>query len=389
MPDISTIEPFLDDEHSALAAEVDAFVADEISPLGHAEDDAAGREQAGEVLRRLGAAGWAAYAVPAADGGATRAAGLRACCLIREALACASPLADAVFALQALGTGPLAAAGSEALKAEWLPRIAAGELMTAFAMTEPEAGSDVSAIGSRARRDGEDWVLDGHKWFISNAGIADLYVVFASTDPEAGTRGLSCFLVPASTAGFEFTGAQVLSAPHPLGEIRLSGCRVPASHLLGAEGQGFKVGMQTLDRLRATVAAAACGLATRALEEARRHAADRRQFGAALGDLQLVQASLADMATELESARLMTYRAAWEADRGGAEITYRSAMAKLQATESAQRIVDGAVQILGGRGVLAEHPVDHLYRAVRALRIYEGASDIQRLVIARQLQRSG
>ncbi len=388
MPDVATILPLLDEDHRPLAAELTAFATEQIAPLGPPRDDDHGRAQAREVLGRLGAAGWAEYAVPAAGGGATRAPGLRTCCLIREALGRVSPLADAVFALQALGTAPLAAAGSPELRAEWLPRIAAGEVMTAFAMTEPAAGSDVSAIATRAQRDGDTWILNGHKWLISNAGIADLYVVFASTDPRAGTRGMSCFLVPATTGGLRFAGAQVLSAPHPLGEIELRDCRLPASHLLGTEGGGFKLGMLTLDRLRATVAAAACGIAGRALEEAKRHAASRRQFGGVLGDLQLVQASLADMTTELESARLMTYRAAWEADREGPEITYRSAMAKLQATESAQRIVDGAVQILGGRGVLAEHPVDHLYRAVRALRIYEGASDVQRLVIARQLQRS-
>jgi acyl-CoA dehydrogenase len=385
MHDTTTIRPFLDAEHLAVAAELEAFVTERIAPLGAATDDADARLQAAEALRRLGEGGWAAYAVPPSEGGARRVPGLRTCCLIREALAFASPLADAVFALQALGSGPLIDAGSDGLRSAWLPRIARGEVMTAFAMTEPDAGSDVSAIRSRAERQGDEWVLNGRKWLISNAGIADLYAVFASTDPEAGVRGLSCFLVPTAAPGLRFTKAQVLSAPHPLGEIVLENCRVPLDHLLGAEGAGFKVGMRTLDRLRATVAAAACGMAARALDEARRHAAQRRQFARELDQFQLVQASLADMATALESARLMTYRAAWEADGSGAELSYRSAMAKLQATESAQRIVDGAVQILGGRGVLADHPVDHLYRAVRALRIYEGASDIQRLVIARRL----
>ncbi|MCZ6726003.1 MAG: acyl-CoA dehydrogenase [Acidobacteria bacterium] len=385
MPDTTSIQPFLDAEHAAIAEQLDAFVRDQVAPLTPPHDDAAARAQAREVLARLGNAGWAAYAVPAAAGGAARAAGLRTCCLIREGLAYASPLADAVFALQALGTGPLVEGGGEPVREDWLPRIARGEVMTAFAMTEPDAGSDVGAITTQAVLDGEEWVLNGRKWFISNAGLADVYTVFASTDPDAGARGLSCFLVPAATAGLEFAGAQVMSAPHPLGEIALDDCRLPASHLLGAVGGGFKLGMRTLDRLRATVAAAACGMAARALAEARAHAAERRQFGKPLAEFQLVQAHLADMATELESARLLTYRAAWEVDTGGPEVTYRSAMAKLQATESAQRIVDGAVQILGGRGVLADHPVDHLYRAVRALRIYEGASDIQRLVIARRM----
>ncbi len=385
MPDTTTIRPFLEPEHLAVAAELDVFATERIEPLGAVEDDAAGRVQAGEVLRRLGEAGWAAYAVPAGHGGATTATGLRTCCLIREALAFSSPLADAVFALQALGTGPLVDGGSDELRAEWLPRIARGEVMTAFAMTEPDAGSDVGAIATRAEREGDEWVLNGRKWLISNAGIADVYAVFASTDPAAGVRGLSCFLVPTAAPGLRFAGAQLLSAPHPLGEIVLEGCRVPLGHLLGVEGAGFKLGMRTLDRLRVTVAAAACGMAARAMGEARAHASRRRQFGRELDQFQLVQASLAEMATALESARLMTYRAAWEADVDGPEVSYRSAMAKLQATESAQRIVDSAVQILGGRGVLADHPVDHLYRAVRALRIYEGASDIQRLVIARRL----
>ncbi len=385
MPDIQTILPFLDDEHHALAVELDRFARAEIATLGQPADDAAAREQGREVLKRLGRAGWAAYAIPAEHGGAARGAGLRTCCLVREALASASPLADAIFALQALGSGPLIDGGSDDLRGEWLPRIARGEVMTAFAMTEPEAGSDVGGMRTRAVRDGDDWVLEGRKWMISNAGIADVYAVFASTEPEAGSRGLSCFLVAADNPGLRFAGAQVLAAPHPLGEIELEGCRVSDGALLGTVGEGFKLGMRTLDRLRATVAAAACGMAARALAEARAHAAERRQFGRALDDFQLVQASLADMAVELESARLSTYRAAWEVDRQGPEVTYRSALAKLQATEAAQRVVDGAVQILGGRGVVDDHPVDHLYRAVRALRIYEGASDIQRLVIARRL----
>jgi acyl-CoA dehydrogenase len=384
MPDTASLRPLLDAEHLDLAREVDEFVASRIAPLAPPADDAAGRAQAREILGLLGADGWAAYAVPPEHGGAVRAAGLRACCLIREALAHASPLADAVFALQALGARPLVDGGGDAVRATWLPRVAAGEVMTAFAMTEPQAGSDVGAIATRAARDGDTWVLDGRKWLISNAGLADLYAVFATTDPDAGGRGLSCFLVPALTPGLRFS-AQVLSAPHPLGEVELDGCRVPADHRLGGEGEGFQLGMRTLDRLRATVAAAACGMASRALAEARKHAAERHQFGKPLDGFQLVQAALADMAVDVEAARLLTYRAAWEVDTDGPEVTYRSAMAKLQATEAAQRVVDRAVQILGGRGMLATHPVEHLYRAVRSLRIYEGASDIQRLVIARRL----
>ncbi len=385
MPSVTTIEPFLDPEHLETAAAVEEFVAEKIAPLPAAADDDEGRAQAREILARLGSSGWAAFAAPDGDRPDSPPADLRAACLIRETLAHASPLADAVFALQALGSRPLIDGGSEDLRARWLPRVAAGSAMAAFAMTEPDAGSDVGGIRTEAVRSRDEWVLEGRKWLISNAGIADFYTVFAVTRPGAGTRGLSCFLVPADAEGLRFVGPQILSAPHPLGEIELAGCRLPTDHLLGIENEGFKLGMRTLDRLRATVAAAACGMAARALAEARRHATERRQFGRSLDDLQLVQASLAEMATDLESSRLLTYRAAWEVDRGGEEVSYRSAMAKLAATEAAQRVVDRAVQILGGRGVLAASPVDHLYRSVRALRIYEGASDIQRLVIARRL----
>ncbi len=381
MPDVRSIEPFLSDGHAAVAAGIDRFAAEALDGRPAAENDEAARVEARHVLGQLGAAGWGAYALV----GTAAERDLRAACLIREGLAWSSPLADAVFALQALGGRPLVEGASQGLAERWLSGIADGSVMAAFAMTEPEAGSDVGAIRTRARRDGDGWVLDGGKWLISNAGIADVYAVFASTDPEAGTRGLSCFLVPADTEGLRFKRAQVLSAPHPLGEIEFSSCRVPADHLLGEEGRGFALGMATLDRLRVTVAAAACGMASRALAEARRHAAERRQFDRPLGDFQLVQASLADMATELEAARLLTYRAAWESDLERDEVSLRSAMAKLTATETTQKVVDRAVQILGGRGVLADSPVDHLYRSVRALRIYEGASDIQRLVIARKL----
>ncbi|MGH9335537.1 MAG: acyl-CoA dehydrogenase family protein, partial [Vicinamibacteria bacterium] len=246
-------------------------------------------------------------------------------------------------------------------------------------------GSDVASMKTTACRDGDGWVLDGVKTFISNAGIADFYTVFVSTDPERGHRGISCFVVPADTDGLTFEGAQILSAPHPLGTIRFDACRVPAGALVGEAGQGFKLGLATLDRLRATVAAAACGMAGRALEEALDHARGRRQFGKALAEFQLIQEKLARMATDLAAARLLTYRAAWEKDGGAERVTVEAAMAKAFATEAAQRIIDHAVQILGGRGVLAEHPVDRLYRSIRALRIYEGTTEIQHLVIAGKL----
>ena len=376
MPDPTTVRAFLAESHVALAARAADYAAREIAPLPEPADDAAARTQARDLLARLGQASWFA---PIAD------QDLRAACLVREALAGASPLADAVFALQALGTVPILLAGARELKDRWLPAVLAGRAMASFAMTEPEAGSDAAAIATTARRDGTGYVLRGTKTFISNAGIADFYTVFASTDQGKGHKGISAFVVAADTPGLKFVRPLVLSAPHPLGEIAFEDCRVPASDRLGAEGEGFKLGLATLDRLRATVAAAACGMAARALHEAVAHATRRRQFGHTLGEFQLIQEKLARMATDLTAARLLTYRAAWEKDRGADRVTLEAAMAKAFATEAAQRIVDDAVQILGGRGVLASHPVDRLYRAVRALRIYEGTTEIQHLIVAGQL----
>jgi acyl-CoA dehydrogenase len=304
---------------------------------------------------------------------------------MREVLGEVSPLADAVFALQGLGTTPILLGGSPAQKDRWLGPIADGSVMTAFAMTEPGAGSDVSGIATAARRDGSAYVIQGAKTLISNAGIADLYVVFASTDPAKGSKAISCFLVSADTPGLRFAGAQVMSAAHPLGELAFDDCRVPADALLGAEGRGYALGLAALDRLRPTVAAAACGMAGRALAEALTHVKQRHQFGAPLATFQLVQQKLARTATDLMAARLLTYRAAYEKDQGQERITSEAAMAKSFATEMAQRAVDDAVQLIGGRGVLADHPVDRLYRAVRALRIYEGTTEIQQLIIAGEL----
>jgi alkylation response protein AidB-like acyl-CoA dehydrogenase len=372
-PDLTPVRAFLGEPHAALAQGASAFATSELVGRPEPADDGAARREARELLSRLGRAGLF-RPIGARD--------WRGCCLVREALAAASPLADAVFALQGLGVVPILLSGNEAMRERWLERTMAGEAMAAFAMTEPEAGSDVASLSTRARRDGDAYVLDGQKTFISNAGIADYYSVFASTDPGAGSRGISCFVVPADTAGLRFVRPQVLSAPHPLGEIAFEGCRVPAANRLGDEGRGFVLGLKTLDRLRATVGAAACGMAARALEESLAHARARRQFGKPLGEFQLVQEKLARMATELTAARLLVYRAAWEADQGAERVTLEAAMAKLHATEAAQRIVDDAVQVLGGAGVMAAHPVDRLYRSVRALRIYEGTSEIQHLVIA-------
>ena len=375
-PDLDPIATFLAPEHAGVAAGIGAWCARELTPRPEPADDSAARREARELLGAMGAAGWLE---PIGRGD------WRACCIAREALAAASPLADAVFALQGLAILPILLAGDETLKERFVPPAIAGRAMGGFAMTEPEAGSDVASLATRAVRDGNEYVLDGHKIFISNAGIADFYVVFATTAPAAGGKGISAFVVPANTAGLRFTGAQVLSSPHPLGEIAFERCRVPAAHRLGEEGRGLALGLKTLDRLRATVGAAACGMASRALAEALAHARSRRQFGRPIAEFQLVQEKLSRMATTLTAARMLVYHAAHRADMGAGRVTLEAAMAKAYATETAQRVVDDAVQILGGAGVLAEHPVDRLYRSVRALRIYEGTTEIQHLVIAGRL----
>lgn len=389
MPDLAAVRAFLEPRHVAIAAEAEAFAAHHLASLPEPAGDAAARREARSILGLMGQAGLAGHAIPAAWGGRPEAPDLVACCLVREALAAASPLADAVFALQCLGSTPLVLAGDEGLRRRWLPEVVDGRAMAAFAMTEPEAGSDVGAITtSAARQPDGSYRLTGRKSFISNAGLADFYSVFARTSPAGeGTRGLSCFLVEATNPGLRFLRPQVLSSPHPLGEIAFDDCRVEEEARLGEEGEGFKLGMRTLDLLRPTVAAAACGMAQRALSEAVGHVRGRRQFGQPLAEFQLVRQRLATMATDLAAARLLTYRAAWEKARGAERVTVEAAMAKWFATEAAQRIVDGAVQLLGGRGVLAESPVDRLYRSVRALRIYEGTTEIQHLVIARELLR--
>jgi acyl-CoA dehydrogenase len=375
MIDTAPVRAFLDERHLSLAQRVSDFAARNLAPLPEPSDDAAARQQARELVRTLGTAGWF-KSIEAQD--------WRACCLIREALAAASPLADAVFALQALGTIPILLSKNDAQR-RWLEAALGGDALASFAMTEPEAGSDVASMGMRAERDGDHYVLSGTKTFISNAGIADFYTVFATTDPAKKDKGIGCFVVAADTPGLTFVRPLVLSAPHPLGEITFANARIPAAARLDVEGEGFKLGLGTLDRLRPTVGAAACGMAARALQEAIAHAKTRKQFGNRLADFQLIQDKIARMATDLAAARLLVYRAAWEKDQGAARVTLEAAMAKSFATEAAQRIIDDAVQILGGRGVLAEHPVDRLYRSIRALRIYEGTTEIQHLIIAGQL----
>jgi acyl-CoA dehydrogenase len=375
IPETAAVRAFLEPRHVERAAALAAFVAREVAPRPPAESDAAARAEALTLVPLLAAGGL--YE-------SIRARDLREACLVREALAAASPLADAVFALQALGTTPLLLAGGR-VAGRWAEAALAGRAIGAFAMTEPEAGSDVASLRTAAVRSGEGWSLSGVKTLISNAGIADFYVVFASTDASRGTKGISCFVVPKDAPGLRFVRAQVMSEPHPLGEIAFEDCRVGDDHRLGGDGAGWKLGLATLDRLRATVAAAACGMAARALAEAMAHAMSRRQFGAPLAEHQLVREKLARMAIDLDAARLLTYRAAALKDGGAERVTREASSAKAFATEAAQRIVDGAVQIVGGRGVLAEHVVDRLYRAVRALRIYEGTTEIQHLIVAAQM----
>lgn len=378
MISLHPVRAFVEDAHHALLERASARCDARVATLPRAMDDASGREQARALVGVLGAERLLEPIFPL---------DLRGCVVMREVLARVSPLADEVFALQALGTLPIFWRGSAALIERYARPALAGAMMAAFAMTEPEAGSDVASLTTSARRDGDTYVLHGSKTLISNAGIADFYVVFAKTDAAAGSRGISCFVVPSDAPGLHFTRAQVLSAPHPLGELSFAECRVPADHLLGAEGEGFKIGMSTLDAVRTTVGAAATGMASRALEEALAHVASRKQFGAALAEQQLVQSRLAIMAVELDAARLLVYRAAHERDDGAERVTLESAMAKLFATEAAQRIIDSALQLFGGRGVLAESVVDGLYRSIRPLRIYEGATDVQYIVIARALLR--
>jgi len=376
MTDLSTIRAFLDKNHRAFAAELDDYCNRELHPLPEPDDDDQGRVQARELLDWMGHAGWLQTIV---DGD------LRQLCLLRQRVAAASPLADAVVALQGLAITPILLADNEEMISAWVEPAVRGAAMGAFAMSEPGAGSDVGAIGTTAVRDGDEYVINGSKTFISNAGIADFYIVFASTNPDAGTRGLTLFVLAAATPGLEFVGPQVMSSPHPLGDIAFHDCRVAAACRLGDEGGGIKLGLQTLDRLRASVGAAACGMAARALHEAIAHVRTREQFGQPLAEFQLVQDKLARMYIELSAAELLVYRAAWEKDQGAERITLEAAVAKAGATEAAQRVIDDAVQLLGGKGVLATSIVDRMYRSIRALRIYEGTTEIQHLTIARLL----
>ncbi|MBE0620199.1 MAG: acyl-CoA dehydrogenase family protein [Burkholderiales bacterium] len=377
--------PFFDVPQRRLAAELDAWAAENLAHLDHGADvDALCRD----LVTRLGAGGWLRHCVPAAYGGAAEDIDSRSLCIARETLARHEGLADFAFAMQGLGSGAISIAGSEELKQRYLPRVARGEAIAAFALSEPDAGSDVGAMTTSARHEGDHYVLDGEKTWISNGGIADFYCVFARTGEAAGARGLSAFVVDADTPGLEVAARIELIAPHPLAALRFRGCRVSAAQRLGEAGQGFKVAMQTLDIFRASVAAAALGFARRALDEALARAKERKMFGQTLADFQLTQAAIAEMATAIDSAALLTYRAAWLRDVKRERTTREAAMAKMVATESAQQVIDRALQMFGGLGVVSGYPVEKLYREIRALRIYEGATEVQKLIIARETLKS-
>jgi acyl-CoA dehydrogenase len=397
--------PFFDGAHAAIAAQAQTWAAAATlaggespggeSPGGEAHPSAGADVDARcrALVAALGGAGLTRYCVRREFGGALPDFDARAICLIRETLAYHDGLADFAFAMQGLGSGAISLAGDPVLQSRYLPEVAQGRAIAAFALSEPEAGSDVAAMSCRAERHGDHYLLDGTKTWISNGGIADFYCVFARTRPgevradgTTGAQGISAFVVEATDPGLSIARRIEVNAPHPLAELKFSRCRIPAQRLIGAEGEGFKIAMRTLDVFRASVAAAATGFARRAFDEALAHARARRMFGKVLADFQLTQAALADMATAIDAAALLTYRAAWLRDTGR-PVTVAAAMAKMTATESAQAVIDRALQMFGGRGVERGEAVERLYREIRSLRIYEGATEVQKLIIGREVLR--
>ncbi len=381
MPDQSFLDwPFFEPRHKTLAAELDAWAAAALAGIDHSDTDATCRA----LVRQLGEAGWLKHAAidPTDPSGRLD---VRALCIIRETLARHDGLADFAFAMQGLGTGAISLFGTDAQRRQWLPLARAGQLISAFALTEPQSGSDVAQLAMSARLEGGHYILDGEKTWISNGGIAGLYTVFARTGEAPGAKGLSAFLVDAGSPGLEIAERLETVAPHPLARLRFNAVRVPLGQRLGSPGDGFRIAMSVLDVFRATVAAAALGFARRALDESIVRVGQRKVFGAPLSDLQMVQGHLAEMALDVDAAALLVYRAAWTKDQGAARVSREAAMAKLFATEQAQKVIDTAVQLHGGDGVRRGGVVERLYREIRALRIYEGASDVQKVVIARHV----
>ena len=377
MADTSFLDwPFFEPRHRELAERLDAWAEAELGGIDHSDVDAACRE----LVTALGRDGWLEHS--GAEGDARL--DVRTLCLIRETLARHDGLADFAFAMQGLGTGAISLFGSPEQQAEWLPLTRSGKAISAFALTEPQSGSDVANATMTAVEDGEHFILNGEKTWISNGGIADVYTLFARTGEAEGARGLSAFIVPAGLKGFEITERQQVIAPHPLATLRFTDCRIPKTALIGARGAGFKIAMSVLDVFRSTVAAAALGFARRALDEALSRVSARQVQGAPLFELQMVQGHIADMAVDVDASALLIYRAAWAKDSGAPRVTREAAMAKLFSTDQAQLVIDRAVQLHGGDGVRHGQKVEELYRDIRALRIYEGASDVQRVVIARQ-----
>jgi len=372
--------PFFEERHRALAAELDRFAAARLAHVAHDDLDTTCKD----LVRDLGRAGLLQLCVPAAFGGRTERLDVRALCLAREMLAYHAGLADFAFVMQGLGTGAIGLFGPDALQAKYLPPVGRGERIAALAMSEADAGSDVAAISTTAEDRGDHYLLNGEKTWISNAGLADHYVAIVRTGEGPGAKGLSAIVVDADAPGFSVKARIDVIAPHPLGTLRFENCRVPKTNLLGAAGQGFKIAMANLDIFRSTVGAAALGFARRALDEALARSRARQMFGSRLADFQLTQAKIADMATEIDAAALLIYRAAWTKDQGADRVTREASMAKMFATEAAQRVVDQAVQLFGGLGVVSGQTVEQLYREVRALRIYEGTTEVNKLVIAGQ-----
>ena len=375
--------PFFDDGHRALAKQLQKWTQNELTLPSGEHSPGAVDSACRSIVKQLGDGGWLRYTIPVEYGGVHQRLDVRSLCIARETLARAEPLADFVFAMQGLGSGPISLFGSTELKERYLPPVAAGDAIAAFAISETDAGSDVAAMRTTARLDGDHYLIDGEKTWISNGGIADHYVVFCRVD---GTeRAFVALLVEHTDPGFRIGERIETIAPHPLATIHFDGCRVPASRVIGQPNKGLSVALGTLDVFRTTVGAAAVGFARRAFEEATTHALEREMFGQRLGDFQLTKARIANMATDLDASALLVYRAAWTRDNGAPRITREAAMAKMFATEAAQRIIDDAVQLLGARGVKAGHPVERLYREIRALRIYEGTTEVQQLVIAGQV----